>query len=303
MDHRHQYGLGGMSLGGGGNTFPLGPQIEIREVSDTHVKFVLSNTELSIANALRRTMISEVPTIAIDLVEVDRNTSCLADEFISHRLGLIPLTSGADKIQKLVYTRDCACDHYCNNCSVEFSLSVKCTSGMSRTVTTKDLISSNPDVRPVGSGPHEPGIIIAKLRRGQEIKLKCVAKKGIGKEHAKWTPVSAVGFEYDPHNRLRHTTYWVETDLKKEWPVSEYGAEEPEPLPNEPFDPNSKPTRFYFTVETTGAMEPRMVIQSAIRTLLGKFTLAMLALKEHVDQAQNERRANMGAMTPAVHYM
>lgn len=36
--------------------------------------------------------------------------------------------------------------------------------------------------------------------------------QGIAKYHAKWSPVSAVGYEYDPHNKLRHTTYWFETD-------------------------------------------------------------------------------------------
>ena len=36
--------------------------------------------------------------------------------------------------------------------------------------------------------------------------------QGIAKYHSKWSPLSAVGFEYDPHNKLRHTTYWFETD-------------------------------------------------------------------------------------------
>lgn len=36
--------------------------------------------------------------------------------------------------------------------------------------------------------------------------------QGIAKYHAKWSPLSAVGYEYDPHNKLRHTTYWYETD-------------------------------------------------------------------------------------------
>jgi hypothetical protein len=41
-------------------------------------------------------------------------------------------------------------------------------------------------------------------------------------EHAKWSPVSAVGFEYDPHNRLKHTDLWYEVGTKpeQEWPIS-----------------------------------------------------------------------------------
>ena len=85
------------------------PTVRIRDMKDDVLKFELRDTDASIANALRRIMIAEVPTLAIDLVEIETNSSVLNDEFLAHRLGLIPIVS--DRAMEMRLSRDCdACD-------------------------------------------------------------------------------------------------------------------------------------------------------------------------------------------------
>ncbi|PIA14127.1 DNA-directed RNA polymerase II subunit RPB3 [Coemansia reversa NRRL 1564] len=274
---------------------PNNPQIRIRSLEKDSVDFVLSNTQLSVANSLRRTMIAEVPTMAIDLVQFIENTSVLADEFIAHRLGLVPLIS--HNVDEFKYTRDCTCAEYCKECSVEFTLHVKCTEPGTRVVYSTELISSNKDVVPVAEGEDSRGIILLKLRKGQEINVHCVAKKGVAKEHAKWSPCAAVGFEYDPHNKLRHLDYWYEKDIKDEWPPTKNADEELEDDPGAPFDYKAEPTIFYFTVETVGSLDPQAVVIKATRVLQEKLGALQLALDEDQNRDNN---ANMDEGEPWV---
>lgn len=221
-------------------------------------------------------MLAEVPTLAVDLVEFENNTSCLTDEFLAHRFGLVPLSS--ETVKNFKYTRDCTCLQNCDNCSVELTLHVKCNENQTREITTRDLISSRPDVAPVFKDENDKGILLAKLKKNQEIKIRCIAKKGIAKEHAKWSPVCGVAFEYDPDNLLRHVDYWYEEDKIKEWPKSNYS--DPNITGNEPFDPFAKADKFYFSVETTGALKPEDVVLSAISILQAKIGILQLSLDE-----------------------
>ena len=56
-------------------------------------------------------------------------------------------------------------------------------------------------VKPVEYDPKYP-VVIAKLRKNQSLKFSAIAKKGLGKMHAKWSPASGIVFTYEPVLRL-----------------------------------------------------------------------------------------------------
>ncbi|KAF0914573.1 hypothetical protein E2562_030378 [Oryza meyeriana var. granulata] len=300
------------------------PRVRIRELKDDYAKFELRDTDASLANALRRVMIAEVPTVAIDLVEIEVNSSVLNDEFIAHRLGLIPLTSAAAMAMR--FSRDCdACDGdgSCEYCSVEFHLAARATdSDQTLEVTSNDLRSTDPKVCPVdqarayqhalgGSEPFDTaaaadqrGILIVKLRRGQELRLRAIARKGIGKDHAKWSPAATVTFMYEPEIRINEElmetlTLDEKRSLVESSPTKVFNidpntqqvvVEDPEAYTYDDevikkadamgkpglIDINAKEDSFIFTVETTGAITAYELIMNAITVLRQKLDAVRL---------------------------
>ena len=65
--------------------------ISVTKCTEDELVFDMVGIDAPIANALRRILIAEVPTMAIERVYVSENTSVIQDEVLSHRLGLIPL--------------------------------------------------------------------------------------------------------------------------------------------------------------------------------------------------------------------
>ncbi|MEO2117826.1 MAG: DNA-directed RNA polymerase subunit D [Methanocaldococcus sp.] len=142
--------------------------ITIKEKKKTRIgeEFIFSlKAPISFSNAIRRIMISEVPTYAIEDVYIYENSSSMDDEILAHRLGLIPI-KGKPLLENEVITFTLEKEGPC-------------------TVYSSDLKSENGEVA-------FKNIPIVRLGKGQKIQIECEAVPGIGKVHAKWQPCNAV---------------------------------------------------------------------------------------------------------------
>lgn len=196
------------------------PTLTMRKLTNDYCEFVLSGTDASMANALRRIMIAEVPTVAIDLVEIENNTTVLNDEFLAHRLGLIPLISHMAGRMKQPFE---ASGDEQELIEVELRLNIRCDSQGTQVVTTDDLeLDAEYDgLRPINyrveSGPDaDRPIVLVKMRKGQELRLRALARKGIGKDHAKWIPVATATYLYVPEITINEQLVEQLTDQERE---------------------------------------------------------------------------------------
>lgn len=193
--------------------------IEILDIGQESIRFALTGCDVSLANAIRRIMISEVPTLAPHLVSIIENTSVLHDEFLCQRIGLIPFVS--DAVDDFKYPWECSCAEKsvedCQICKAYFMLEAKNSSEEVLEVTSlhirsvfDQLKSEDDEVRPVQpvqyfssrNKEERVGIPIVKLAKNQEIKIRFEVQKGIGKMHAKWSPVSLATFQPDPEIKI-----------------------------------------------------------------------------------------------------
>src|SRR5512137_2803837 len=162
-------------------------QIEFASLDDSLARFTLSGASPAFANAFRRAMIGEVPTLAIEDVRIYDNTSAFFDEMLAHRLELIPIKTDLSTYST---QENCTCGGTgCPGCTVMFTLSVEGP----KTVLSSDLIPQDPKATPVYDN-----IPIVKLAKGQKLVVEARATLNTGRVHAKWQPTLVCGFKNHP---------------------------------------------------------------------------------------------------------
>ena len=177
--------------------------IEIIEMAERKAKFILRNSSPAMANALRRTLLSDIPKMAIDKVEFHlgaitegekeyESITPLFDEIIAHRLGMVPVPTDLDLF---VPQDECSCGgEGCPSCSIMYSLNKTgpCT------VLSGDLMPlGNPDLK-----VKDEFIPIVELTDGQAVLIYAHAVMGTAKKHVKWQVANGVGYKYMPKVKI-----------------------------------------------------------------------------------------------------
>lgn len=290
--------------------FDKNVRVEIIKKVNKDLEFDLIGVNPAFANALRRIMLSDVPSMAIEKVHIYNNTSIIQDEVLAHRLGLIPLKADPEKFQ---WKPAGSPDEGAENDTLEFDLKIKCTylkkdDNNSVTPTADpDEIYSNHRVltsdfkwipkgtqktsfRPSEVGPTEDDILVAKLRPGHEIDVKMFAVKGIGRDHAKFSPVCTAFYRLLPKIELKEKVKGERAEKLRDCfspGVIGINSKKEAFVSNSRYDMCSRnvfryddlkdsvelskvKNHFIFTVESVGAWEPENIVLKSLDVLMDK---------------------------------
>jgi DNA-directed RNA polymerase alpha subunit len=134
---------------------------------------------LQVVNSLRRILLSDIETVAIDRVTFFKNESSLNNELLEHRISLVPVFT-EDETIRLVLKVKCNPEEY-GECIVysDYILPEAPESESS----SKPKISIGKD------------IVLAYLMPDKEIDALITLRKGTGKDNIRFSPVTIVTFK------------------------------------------------------------------------------------------------------------
>lgn len=283
--------------------------VQISSLSEREANFDLINIDTSIANAFRRIMISEVPSLAAEHVYFLNNTSVIQDEVLAHRIGLVPLKVDPDMLTWVDSSLP-EDERFTDENTIVMTLDVTCTRNPDapKDCTDPKILYRNSSVyardlkfEPQGRQaelfakcpvcPADPDILLAKLRPGQEISLRAHCILGVGGDHAKFSPVATASYRLLPHINITKPIVGeaakkfqacfsqgvIDIDKNSGEAVVKDARRDTvsrEVLRHEEFADKVKLGRvrnhFIFNVESTGAMTPEEIFFKSVRILKNK---------------------------------
>lgn len=251
-------------------------KIDIRELSDRDAKLLIEGVNPYFVNALRRTLLSEVPKLAIDKVTFYDNTSALFDEILAHRIGLIPIPTDPSTLNR----------------KGEVDAEGKPTYVVRYTLTKEGpatVMSGDFECEDKRFAPIDPKIPIVDLLAGQRLILEAEAVLGDGTQHAKWQVCSAVGYKYYATATVDHRK--IKPEQAKEavartpagilaveggklvilQPDDVNKADEAEKICGEGFRLAFDDRKFLFRFETDGSLKAEDALMKALDILKERF--------------------------------
>ena len=259
-------------------------EITIIRKQENIVHFLAEGLDVAFANALRRTMLTRLPAMAIDEVLVLENTSVMYDEMLAHRMGLVPLVTDLESYN---LPEECDCEGKgCSLCQCTLTLE-KQAGDEEEIVYSRDLSSQDPKVVPaLGEIP------LVKLAPNQRLIIEAYARLGRGVENAKFQPVSTVSYKYVPivevnkdkcnlcgdcvkvcpKNILLVEGDTIATQNTMDCSLCEACVEVCEPGA---ITIDSKKNSFLFKVESTGALTPEEIVEKSAEILKERIRLAL----------------------------
>ncbi len=248
------------------------------------MKVILEGVSIELANAFRRIILTEVPSMAITEVLFVENDSVLFDEIVAHRLALIPLTTD---LKNYNLPDECSCGGQgCTLCQVQLECDIR-TKNNEVIAYSGDLKSMDDKIRPVSDN-----IIIAKMGKNSSLVFEAYAQLGIGMDHAKFQPVCSVGYKYFPDVKIDnskfkseeqidevikhdHTKLFIKKDgklalIEKYWKGPDFTGSAEKYAPTGAITVNYVPNKFIFTIEGTGSLPIKEILSKAVEIFLEK---------------------------------
>lgn len=233
-------------------------------------EFDMENVDLAIVNGIRRVIHAEIPTLGFQgegdaSVTIHKNSGPLHNEFMIHRIGLLPMHFTEEEVEGFVENE------------YEFTCTVKNTEVALLNVTTNHMQGTKNEVPltekdlhrifPVNSVTKQP-VLITRLRQGEELSFTGKVIKSIAKRHASFSPVSLCAFYYkeDPAK-----TNGLTNLLEKERAY----------LKNTFGDP----TDIHFTIESETGLSPKYLVVKALEILGEK----MSTIHRELDVLRSEK--------------